>query len=450
MDLKILHISDLHLKKESTSESSYREMLKEEISRNRRISDADCLIVSGDLFNRGCLDIDLLDECKDFFCGLPGCKITIVVPGNHDADRTASRTEAYNMHLLRRNIVLEKGNFAFNKGEFTLTDNEKEILYTKSFDAFMSFSKAMGFKSFVTPIACDEVSEYPYEVQVYDHKVDGVIVRFVLLNTALIAGQSIRGDDYQEKKKQLEEEHREALQKGDSISAAKKRLEIAELVNQFEKDGETIIDEQLEEEVKHNNNTAEMLRYGRLSLSKDGTSALIRIAKETRKDGIPITIFVGHHGYQYLSYEMQKVLKQAMEACGSGVYLCGHAHEAGIYSYKIGNNSKPEKVQQIQAGVMYGNGTGQVQYGFNFIHFKTDDDKRNIVQGTGESHFLISKASGEPGWAKEEFNLGFFDLKIRGADYFPDTVSLKNESVTILQDRYTPPIDIDGFFEQKK
>ena len=50
MIFRALHISDVHFDNETASEGSFRERISE-IAKEEKIDNADCLIISGDLFN---------------------------------------------------------------------------------------------------------------------------------------------------------------------------------------------------------------------------------------------------------------------------------------------------------------------------------------------------------------------------------------------------------------
>lgn len=392
MTFSFLHISDVHFGDESTSSREFKKHIV------RKIDDehlgADCLVISGDLFNRGSLDRSELDDYKSFLGQLPGRKCTIAVPGNHDVDRSAQQIKAgsFNVFISRRNLVRDKGNVVIEAGrEFELLDNEKLILYEMAFRAFHSFSREMGFQSFCTENPAPSVDNY--ELQVVDLPFgdeETYKVRFVLLNTALIAGQSVRGESFRNRQRKLEEMYQQALNEGDMVNAAEINAKIAKLRRHFENDGELIIDEEMVGE------------HGRLSLSRDGNQRL----SDIQPDGAVLTIFVGHHGFQYLAQETQEALKTAMRSCRSGIYLCGHAHQARYRRFMLQQNSYPRDVEQIQAGVMFKDDTSFAQYGFNSALFSMNLDERKI-RGTISSYFLIKSVSQEPRWLKEDIRFDF-------------------------------------------
>ena len=397
MTFSFLHISDIHFGAEPTSSREFKNHIVKKISDEHL--GADCLVISGDLFNRGALDRLELDDYKRFLRQLPGRKRTIAVPGNHDLDRSAQWNEAgsFNVFTSRRNLVLDKGNIVMGADkEFELSDIEKSILYEMAFRAFHSFSREMGFQSFCTENPATSVDNY--EIQVVDLPFgdeEKYKVRFVLLNTALIAGQAVRGEDFRNRQRKLEKKYHQALDEGDSVNATEINTKIAKQRRRLEDDGELIIDEEIVGE------------RGRLSLSRNGNQRL----SDIQPDGAVLTIFVGHHGFQYLAQETQEALKTAMRSCGSGIYLCGHAHQAGYRRFMLQPNSYPRDIEQIQAGVMFKDETSFAQYGFNSALFSMDLEEGKI-RGTISSYFLIKSASQEPRWLKEDIHCDFTLPKI--------------------------------------
>jgi len=130
MDFSFFHISDIHFNKESTSGWISRNRVIQEI-RHHNLN-ADCLVISGDLFHHGCLNANELEDYRYFLSQLPGSSYILVVPGNHDVDRSAQKSESgsYNIYKTRRNIVFDAGESVKNAGgEFTISGQEKDILY---------------------------------------------------------------------------------------------------------------------------------------------------------------------------------------------------------------------------------------------------------------------------------------------------------------------------------
>lgn len=391
MMFSFLHISDLHFDAELINKENYREKIKDKIKNDKL--DADCLIISGDLFNRGKLSREGFERCNEFLRDLPGRRFTVVVPGNHDLDRSAQNAEdeAFNSFLTRKQLVLNKGEEAFSRGQYSLNGDEKRILYKNAYEAFFSFSKQMSFQSFMQENPPLEDNKYEFQVVQEKFRNFPCKVKFVLLNTGLIAGQAIGGDEYRKRKDYLKKELDKATSGGDYIKAAEVQVKLAKQQKRFEDDGELIIDEEGCQEDGP----------GRLSLSEDGLRALSSIRAERTE----LTIFVGHHGYQFLSSETKKALKRAMENSKSGLYLCGHAHQASYVRYKIGNNTVPKDIDQIQAGVMFKGESDYAQYGFDYGVFSVDEYNNIVCRVT--SFFLVKSASGDFHWMSEALDISF-------------------------------------------
>lgn len=386
MSFSFLHISDMHFDTEPTSSWISRIEIINKIK--SEVLSPNCIVISGDLFNRGSLSKSRIDDYRDYLKKLPGEKATfLAVPGNHDLDRSAQlrEEESYNVFLTRKHIVFEAGEKSKeHRGEYDLNDREKKVLYGQSFYDFQSFAKRMRFNSFCNPNASDEAKNY--EVQIVDLPIpekSDLKTRFVLLNTAVFAGQSVRGAEFQKRQRQLEKDRQAALAEDNPVRAAEIFLDMTRNQQRFETDGEFIIDEEIKS------------GWGRISLSREGN----RILSEINSDGAAITFFVGHHGVEYLSEQTQTALKTAMKRCGSGIYLCGHAHLSRFSRFPIETNSTPMDIEQAQAGVMFEDYSKFAQYGFNYISFNI---KGNHLEGKVTSFFIIKSVSNASRWMKED------------------------------------------------
>lgn len=406
MQFSFLHISDLHFDSELVSMETFRKKVKDKIKKDNL--KADCLIISGDLFNRGKLNREGFDRCDEFLRDIPGRGFTVVVPGNHDLDRSAQNTEdeSYNVFLTRKQLVLRKGEEAFLRRQFSLNDDEKKILYKSAYEAFFTFSRQMDFKSFMQKDPALKAEWYEVQVVPKSFGDFPCTIKFVLLNTGLIAGQSVSGNEYRERKRRLKKELDEATVSGDYVKAAEVQVKLAKQQKRFEDDGELIIDEENYQEDGS----------GRLSLSKDGLSVL----SDTSAEDTELTIFVGHHGYQFLSSETKRALKQAMENCKSGIYLCGHAHRARYERFKIGNNTTPKDIEQIQAGVMFKDEGGYTQYGFD--HGVISVDNNNDIVCSITSYFLTESASSDLLWMSETIDIPLNGIGLPSRDEIKENV----------------------------
>lgn len=397
MSFEILHISDVHFANEPTSQMAFRDKIIKEIQEKKL--GADCLVISGDLFHRGALEQHAAQASMDFISKLKTSlkkqiafggqmkwvePIILACPGNHDLNRDASRRKngAYNGFIKRADIVSKAGEILKNTdGEYHIDSNEAVVLYQESFDAFQQFSEDIGSKTFCTP---NNPKAEGYEVQqkVLQLPENQCAIQLVFLNTALFAGQTVYYDGFRARKNNLEQEYRQLVEGGNTVKAAQIFLKISKLQESYEKCGGIVIDE--EENTK-------------LGLSVDGNAHLGNIESQY---GNPCknticTIFIGHHGVEFLSAETRKALEAAMKRCKSGIYLCGHAHEVRYTEHQLAGVTDPRRIEQIQAGVMFADNEGYAQYGFN--HIKIDVDEAETMLNVF-SHYLVKTPFGDCLW----------------------------------------------------
>ena len=396
MAFNILHISDIHFQRDMPDGVIRRESIIDRIRETSLI--ADCIIISGDLFHQGVLSSKAASEFIEYLKRLKnavqipgtGGPIVLAVPGNHDLDRFAreEKGESYNDFVNRCKLVNKAGEEALRGNSYELGDGaEKEILYKHSFQAFRRFSQKIGSKTFSDSNTEAALTSDKYEVQYYQMPLEigsdsQAMVRFVLLNTALFAGQSL---DYQGFKKEidlLESQKQAAINAGNAVKAAELNLQIEKQREKYEKYGCLVVDE------------VNVQGKGRLGLSWDGARKLIYDRPDTN---VACTIFVGHHGYEYLSDQTKQSIGHAVTHGGrkEGVYLCGHAHQARYCKHEISTN---KSIHQAQSGVISGNEDGFAEYGFNYITIDANGDGTKI---TVNAHFLCRNHAQEHQWNRE-------------------------------------------------
>ena len=374
---RFLHVSDVHFRFHCADsfENVTREMIKEKIKKECPNEDINCLIISGDLFHQGILSSIDFDESKAFIQSLPGHENLVVVPGNHDLDRYARvKTDGYNTFLYREEVILQKT----KAGEFTLSDKEKKLLYNRSFGAFRQYVKRLGNKVYATPD--DEIRMQRFLLS------GGLEVKIVPLNTSVLAGQKLRGEEFRrwmhEKKRVLED----ARNSFDAVKIAELELELTHIQRRMENDGGLVVDEYLQDYSGH--------KSGRMAISKRTATQLEQLNLNPAKD---ITIFVGHHSFDFMAPQMQAALQKAVSKAGYGLYFCGHAHSAR--TQKIMQNIH-ETAYEFQAGVMYKESWEKAQYGFNIGEIIIGPDGNGEVNVT--SFFTYKSPSGRTVWETEK------------------------------------------------
>lgn len=375
MDFTFLHISDIHFDDQTTNQAAaQREILNKIDSEKIR---ADCLIISGDLFNKGLLTSRNAGKLIEFIKKFPGASHIYVVPGNHDLNRFASKEEdGYNQVLRRAELVNKyKKILEQENKEFTIEREEEPVIYEGSFGAFQRFCAELGARA---PFAEDSSEMSNYEVKIASQSKDGIEVRFVLLNTALISGQSVKGEEFRSRESAIEKRYNDAIQSQQPLSAAKEMVDLEQLRDRFRRDGELIVDEEKRDP-------------GTQSLSYAGDEILNSIKVEHED----ITIFVGHHGWEYLAKETREALKKAMENSERAIYLCGHAHQESAQNIQTQVNIP---ILQFQAGVLFRLEDGYTQYGFNYGTISANAGK---IECDVQMWKLIRAPSGNKQWISE-------------------------------------------------
>ena len=231
-EFRFLHISDVHLQDEKISGFISRKRLEEKLQTVAKDGSVQCLVISGDIFHKG--KLNPAKGAGEFLQSLPGKDCIIVCPGNHDLDRDAriktgrSKNEGmrdkYGQTLTRRELVNKYGKEAAEGRKFSFNETEKKVLYKEAFSEFQSFAKACGFKTYNAPGAGPMPENF--EFQIYDIEFCDNNVRFVLLNTALLAGQSLDKEGYGNRVK----EYWEKVQKAStSVEKAQEQLKLENL-----------------------------------------------------------------------------------------------------------------------------------------------------------------------------------------------------------------------------
>lgn len=398
-----IHISDLHFQ-----DSTVLEKLKQggglrEIT--SKYPSIECLVVSGDLFHQGKLSKDAYDNLKSFLQSFSAKKI-ILVPGNHDLDRFVrqKKNSGYNEYQTRREAVDGiRQKIERNPNEEIFMSHVSELLNKEAFGGFEEFQN--NLKKEITTIQGIPISqdkEYHIEKISYGQ----YTVRVVMLNTALLAGQSIRGKEYQ-KRIQKEEEGKGKFQKeGKYREAAKTEMKIASLREAFRDFGEIIVDEESVDYEKG----GEQKFCGRMALSKETLEQLKENLQELDEGGNIFTVFVGHHSLDMLSALTQNTVMELMRRCGAKLYLCGHAHQAGYKRYVTAGNWRGD-IYQFQAGGFFEDSSGYSQYSFNYGCL-SDDGQLKITM-----HYAVKSPSGEVVWKEESGPCLELKFKVVNARY---------------------------------
>lgn len=318
-----LHLSDIHHVNTAENEKLHREFL-EKIKTEIRTAPIDCIVMTGDFAYQGIIDAGVYDFVSEIYsiCSNAGnwgwetgknMDRLFTCPGNHDLNRNAAIEDA---DLYRPEILPELAEKC--KTEFMDSSaSEYDLMTTHAFRPYRIFvekSKAQKLSG-----------TYPYEYNIF--KVPGQYtpdpVRFIGINTELLAGQLRAKDVIQQ---ELAEQYSEFMDAHRRFDFQKAR----EIYEQYCEGQKELIEGNVAKDEKR----------------------LCFISEEARKsaeeeikkvEGAPIVILFGHRSIEAFSEEAQQREANFASACNqSQIYLCGHSHKPGrskIVTRFLNNNS---------------------------------------------------------------------------------------------------------------
>lgn len=373
-----LHISDLHVpgKKEEfdkcknfikyildgtpdscddLEEKGIKGIIKEYC--NKRI---DCIVITGDCFNRGDLSenaeahvVDIVrmiyQTCNEISewgweKNHPMDRLCYC-PGNHDLarDENVRNRKGRNELIYRKDVISEA---ASSKSAFlSIADSSKrKLVVDQSFDLFHSAMKKATNNASAEFIGDGQViCFYPDAPNIESNRK----VVFIGLNTALLAGQVAsfnKDESFDEYATKKREEIKQCLQSNDYsgvFSKAKELKESCQVAN-----GERIEDE------------------GKMCLPEEN---VFNILGEKLKDGKYIPVLFGHHGIRFLKPEARDTLNDFVNRNNIPAYLCGHAHQmrdVGIGGSVL-SRFPNQRCLEVTAGGLFWDKTAYNQIGFS-------------------------------------------------------------------------------------
>ena len=283
----------------------------------------DCIVITGDLFDRGIFSTTAKNSLKSFLTELyslcseasksmPDARQwkwsendpmdrLFYCPGNHDLDRNATYKDETSGAWITRNEILHTST---EQGEFLNTQHSHNLLTTGSFGDFFSTLQELRTgkeNSPVSPVNC--------EAQLFSVPNLNPLVTFLSINTALLAGRFKEQPDLDAKLvtsfKKFEDLHR-SLDTRNALNAYK---DYSDLVMIHKKEA---IDD-----------------FGQLCFISKDTSVMLE--QHLHSIELPhITILFGHHPTSFLSEEAQNVLKPFVRNNQISLYLRGHTHTPEI------------------------------------------------------------------------------------------------------------------------
>lgn len=319
-----LHISDLHFNAAYEQESQFEDLLMGVECRGAEAQSMeqggmkyvldrepiDCIILSGDVFNQGCINgttkvkvarflRQLYRVCSDtskwgWNEGEP-MKRLFFCPGNHDLDRNAALSGAEGGCLCRGDVLEQSSEDGFLVGD----EKRKKLLTEKSFFEFNKFMNSICLSS-------DDDENYEYKIfKIYDKNSQKPYV-FTALNTALSAGQK-----HIDKDKIV----------GEVISSAQEAVK--SFLRKEERKALSFIESivsKLRVLIKEPSNDDGKLCY----ISEDSN---IKLKEESVFDEAKFVIAFGHHPISFFCDAAKKRCLGTLRKIGAKLYLYGHTHE---------------------------------------------------------------------------------------------------------------------------
>lgn len=321
--MRWLHISDIHIRPEPTGTnfSIFMNHFLQGINIGLGDNGVDCIIFTGDLFDRGNRNPRLVQNAKEFFsnlysmCGSKGnwgwnkgqaMNRLYYSPGNHDLIRDAYWVDDEGIITWRKKTLKFEESSGFFP--YSHSSNLYKLFTEQSFGAFETIMRSITH-------CTDETNQslYPYEYSL-NTVIDNAQSTFSIigLNTSLMAGQIPDVESCNEK---MSEFYKSFLQLHSAIDTGN-ALEKYKLYHHYAqmKFG-TMADD-----------------FGHLCfISETANNALwnqmnSKSFPNNNKCHIPIVF--GHHPIEFLTESAKGEFRHFMESINAHIYLCGHTHRA--------------------------------------------------------------------------------------------------------------------------
>lgn len=347
--MRWLHISDLHINPDGimVDVEALMERFLSDLEKRLSEKPIDCIVFTGDLFNRGAWTSSQTSDAKDILkriykvCSSAGGWLwedgqpmnrLFYCPGNHDVLREAY-TVCNNNHVIHRKNIVTKAARAVKNGQFAASNDEYVLLTEKTFGQFYTAMQDLcGDNTYI--------SDYEYEYRIFNIETDGNSFSFIGINTALLAAQDF----------------------DDRVITDELQSAFNEFMNYH-----TSFDSKKALEAYKKYDVAVNKKLGKLKNDKNNlcfisTKAQSAIQATPIKDRI--TVLFGHHPISFLSKEASDWARLTAEKNAVCLYLCGHMHkphgdtvEASYESY-LGKLSENSQVYQVTVGGLFTDKSG--------------------------------------------------------------------------------------------
>ena len=344
--VKWVQISDVHI---MANDGSITDRLREKvIDQISKIDGIDCVIITGDFFDKGKANASCLKKFLDKI-RMEVSENIIFCPGNHDVNRNATLYDVDNLNLLIRDEIVQKLRGDERTEPFLKKDDMRiyELLTEKSFSYFYQT---------IDTILCRPISPRNYEYEIFSlpNGEDNNII-FLALNTELFSGQRQPQKDIRDVMEIEGEKIQKALLSGDTdllCTSVDKYIKASkDMQNAIPIDDNLgFISEEAIAEIKN---------------------------KIKRYKGDRIVVVLGHRPITLMPENVRLVFSMLMEDIGSKIYLCGHVHKVKVGAQEVGEKSEeigvnPYRFYQISVG-----GTFSDKSHYNMCSFIVGELYRN-------------------------------------------------------------------------
>lgn len=376
--MRWLHISDIHIdaSKPDVDVTRFQALFLKEMKAALSVKAVDCIIFTGDLFNRGKWEKGQECNAKNFLCAIyklcsekggwnwePGEPMTrlFYCPGNHDVLREAYQAEGGIVVHRKDALKCVSGDGRF------VHDDHKKLLTEVTFGMFESTMQTLTRDAKAGAWSSD--LSYEYKIFTVPGN-EGKWFPVIGINTALLAGQTHSPDQVSV---ELSEAH-------SAFVCADASLDTKKALDAYEKYHVAV-----QKKLGHLANDEGNLCF----ISEEAQG---KIANALKACKIPIVF--GHHPLSFLSKEAVDWYNCFALQNDAYIYLCGHTHQVkGVSEHTIsGATWNPQRCYQITVSGAFFDGSGYNQPAFSIGEI-TLETLRNGKE-TGKLHidmFMLTK-----------------------------------------------------------
>lgn len=373
-----LHITDIH-STSSIVDSNFKESFLEEVKReiSGKNKAVDCIIFTGDLFNRGKWTNEDRDKVEKFLmeiyeqCSMVGgwnwekgqpMTRFFYCPGNHDLNRNAAYQHDERDSKIYRSDILSDVVKTSSLGTLTFSNNHSQNYTTEDEENYKLFTKEAfsPFFNVMNSLTQNEsnynqvgAGDYSYEVRTFHAKNENFSIVFVAINTSILAGQQFKRNDICTQMSEVYKHFKECQITQDykgALNEYKKYVTLASKSNGLitdDKEHLCFLREKAQEQL---------------------------IEKINAMDNDPIIIFMGHHPLNWFSKEGRDSLLGLMRKLKVKIYLCGHEHKVKYKELTSLPGGTKFHYYQISVGGPFSDSSNFNQCGFSIGTLLSGDD----------------------------------------------------------------------------